>query len=138
MTDETARAPEAESGAPDLASAVSRLMAHPEIIEMAASVLKGDAGPGTVSTVTAPKSDGGDEASEASADALGGDPSALLELLGPMLGGKGGAKQSRDGGIARCTALLIALKPYLSDARCRTVDRIVETCKLGELFERLG
>lgn len=173
-------------GMPDLSAAIGKLMAHPELLQMAASVLResgGSADPaeeganspadrdpaGARFAGNSPPAEGSSEEAaarvaseegtskaETSKDtapagaslpaALGNLPAldalpTLLGLAGPLLSGRGtgGGKSAGHGkGIGRSTALLIALKPYLSPARCEAVDRIVEIGKLGELLERLS
>ena len=137
MPDETERTdPPSNAAPPDLQTAIGRLMAHPEILEMAASVL------GQEATAT-PSDATGSQVQEEAPDAQGpteGAPAAslpdLMRLAGPLLSGKS-SKHGDSRGLDRCSALLIALKPYLSESRCRTVDRLVEVGRLGELLDKL-
>lgn len=139
---------------PDLSEAIERLMAHPEIIEMAASVL-GQPPPAASASAEHPDSDeqktseteAPKEAAGASAEVGAGSMSdalpELLKLVTPLLqkgGGKhGGHSHSEHSkGIGRSTALLLALKPYLSPQRCAAVDKIVQMSKLGEILEKLS
>jgi hypothetical protein len=115
-------------GTPNLSEAIEKLMAHPEIIEMAASVL------GTSGAAPTPKPEPTvSEASDAPIASHGGLPN-LFGLALPMLSG-GSHKEKNP--LAKSTALLIALKPYLSPSRCQTVDRLVEMSNLGTLFDRM-
>lgn len=130
-------------GIPNLTEAIEKLKAHPEIISMAASVL-GQASEGAHTAA------GEDSApSEPDASASGGMPAFdgatllerlpdLLNLLSPMLKGKGGTERNgHPNKLGKSAALLCALKPYLSSSRCETVDKLVELQRLGELFEKL-
>ena len=119
-------------GAPDLGSAIAKLMEHPEIIEMAASVL-GE--PAKEQAEHSPREDAEKDFPTGAPHSEDAPPPDVMRLLGPLLSGKSGGF-SRE--IGRCTALLVALKPYLSKSRCHTVDRIVEIGKLGTLFDRIG
>ena len=133
-------------GIPDLSDAISKLMAHPEIIEMAASVLGQPTSPENTPSTSDSDAPQGDEeilpkdSSIPAGTSLDGLPD-LLRMAGPLLSGIGkrdGAPSGRHGkGIGRCTALLLALKPYLSESRCHRVDQIVQVSQFGELFEKL-
>lgn len=62
---------------------------------------------------------------------------ALLPMLG-MLGkapekGTAGGDRGKKGGDPRC-ALLLSLKPYLSESRCAAIDRMIQVGKIGELL----
>jgi len=132
--------------APNLSDAIEKLMAHPEIIQMAASVMG-----------TSKQGIGADEASvpqEAPQEAkkqaeIHGEESTrdtgfpamasgrmpeLLQLALPLLSG-GKRIGGRSNALSRSTALLIALKPYLSPSRCGTVDKIIQMSRLGALFD---
>ena len=55
---------------------------------------------------------------------------ALMGALGPMMGGKGGKKDEK-------TALLLALKPYMSPQRCDAIDKLITLCRLGEIMRQI-
>ena len=55
---------------------------------------------------------------------------ALMGALGPMLG-KGDAKKDEK------TALLLALKPYMSPQRCDAIDKLIMLGRVGEVFKQL-
>lgn len=55
---------------------------------------------------------------------------ALMGALGPMMGGKGGAKDEKS-------ALLLALKPYMSPQRCEAIDKLIMISRLSELMRQL-
>ena len=110
----------------NLADAMEKLMAHPEIIELAASVLKPDekTDPSSVSE----ESNHADipQNSETTTPVSTADrksPGAQRRLGGEAL----------DGSIA----LLVALKPYLSKKRCETIDRLIEFGKIGRVIFEL-
>jgi len=132
-------------GIPNLSDAIERLKAHPEIISMAASVL-GQSTEEAIPSKEAQIDPSIDETTERTDRSAGGDPISdaipqLVGLLGPMLSGRGsdGEKKHTDGkGIGRSTALLLALKPYLSKSRCEAVDRLVELGRIGEILERFS
>ena len=69
---------------------------------------------------------------------------AMLGMLTSFSGGQGGqGKQSnapRPGGKSgtQRTALLLALKPYLSEGRCEMIDAIVNLSRLGDLLGKPG
>ena len=110
----------------NLADAMEKLMAHPEIIELAASVLKPNekADPSSVS-------EGSDHAAtpqtgEITAPVSTADKTDISAQRHP-------SGKELDGSIA----LLIALKPYLSKKRCETIDRLIEFGKIGRVILEL-
>ena len=110
----------------NLADAMEKLMAHPEIIELAASVLKPEERDDQPSSEAKPSDDG--------------SPPTESESAAPVSAHVGNAtharKQHNEKAIDGSMALLIALKPYLSKKRCETIDRLIEFGKIGRvLFE---
>ena len=69
---------------------------------------------------------------------------ALLENAGPLLGalsaGNGSARPSvtRPHTVDRHTALLCALKPYLSPERQTAADTVIRLCRMWDALERSG
>ena len=57
---------------------------------------------------------------------------ALMSAIGPLLGGKGAADCKDDK-----TALLLALKPYMSPQRCDAIDKLITFGHLGEIMRQL-
>ena len=55
---------------------------------------------------------------------------ALMGAIGPLLGDKGGKKDEK-------TALLLALKPYMSPQRCDAIDKLIMLGRLGEVMRQL-
>ena len=55
---------------------------------------------------------------------------ALMSALGPMLGKANGKKDEK-------TALLLALKPFLSPHRQTAVDSIMRVSQLGHILQQL-
>ncbi|MBQ7379059.1 MAG: hypothetical protein IJW70_05195 [Clostridia bacterium] len=55
----------------------------------------------------------------------------LLSAIGPMMGDKGGkGKDSKS-------ALLLALKPYMSPQRCDAIDKLITFNRLSEILRQL-
>ncbi len=84
----------------------------------------------------AEEQDAQSDALPASASPLGALPPdllsklpALMGALGPMLGAGGGKKDEK-------TALLLALKPYMSPQRCDAIDKLIMLGRLGEVFRQ--
>jgi hypothetical protein len=68
---------------------------------------------------------------------------SLMENLSPLLGSLGGGTGSaphatRPHSIDRHTALLCALKPYLSPHRRETAETVLRLCKVWDALERSG
>lgn len=64
-------------------------------------------------------------------DLLGKLP-ALMGALGPLMGG-GATAGKRD----EKTALLLALKPYMSPGRCDAIDKLIMLGRIGEVMNQL-
>lgn len=63
----------------------------------------------------------------------------IMATLGPMLspgGGKGGGHSKKESCDKR-TALLLALKPYMSPRRCEAIDYIVRINRLGDVIKNI-
>lgn len=57
----------------------------------------------------------------------------VMAVLSPMLQGNGSEKKSHD----KKTALLNALRPYLSAGRCEAIDYITRLEKLGDAVKNI-
>lgn len=57
---------------------------------------------------------------------------ALMSALGPMMGGGIGSAGKDDK-----TALLLALKPYMSPQRCDAIDKLIMFSRLGQILQQL-
>ena len=55
---------------------------------------------------------------------------ALMSALGPMLGKADGKKDEK-------TALLLALKPYMSPERCDAIDKLIMFGRISEVIKQL-
>ena len=68
---------------------------------------------------------------------------ALMEDLSPLLGGLGrgvgsGSGATRPHPVDRHTALLCAIKPYLSPARRDAAETVIRLCRIWDALERSG
>ena len=56
----------------------------------------------------------------------------LMSAIAPMMGGKGegAVKDSK-------TALLLALKPYMSPQRCDAIDKLITFARLSDILRQL-
>lgn len=67
----------------------------------------------------------------------------LAENLGPLLGGMSGGvgsspKATRPHMVDRHTALLCAVKPYLSPGRQEAAETVIRLCRVWDALERSG
>lgn len=66
----------------------------------------------------------------------------LMENLSPLLGGLGGTGRApsavRPHSVDRHTALLCALKPYLSPHRRDTAETVIRLCRVWDALEKSG
>lgn len=118
-----------------ISAAIGKLMAHPEIIQSVASALKGDA-------PTAAEEKKQEEKQDAPAGDTESDLAAsLMPIIAKLGGGMGGGMGSGMGGggasASRHSALLCALRPYLSDKRQDALDGIIKISQMSALISRL-
>lgn len=105
----------------DVANTLQRLLDDPEVL---AAAEQAEAESQAIAT--------GESASLLGAlppDLMGKLP-ALMGALGPMLGAGGEKKDEK-------TALLLALKPYMSPQRCDAIDKLIMLGRIGEVFRQL-
>ena len=102
----------------DLSAMIEKLKEHPEIVSGVASTL----GLGTPQQ----------QSEDGEADTSGKSPD-MLSFLAPIVSAKGGSSKSED----QRTALLIALKPYLSAERREIVDYIIKFSKMGDMIKKI-
>lgn len=130
---------------PSLADAVNALMADPSVLQGAFEALK-KSGIGTPSaTPTPPPPDPPQEEeipkkemAEASAP-LPTDTGELVRALSPMLSMLSSHPSQKSGeskGADRRAALLVALRPYLSESRREAVDYIVKISQVSDLIKK--
>ena len=55
-----------------------------------------------------------------------------MSAIGPMVKGKGAGDCKDDK-----TALLLALKPYMSPKRCEAIDKLIMFGRIGEIMRQL-
>ncbi len=116
---------------PDISTAISKIMEHPELISMVASVLEE---PKNAENVSDPP-----EAAPTSAEKIPTPPPDMLASLMPMISklsslGKQGDNSSSGIGHEQ---LLCALKPYLSRSRSEAIDYIIKISKMSSLLKGL-
>lgn len=122
-----------------ISAAIGKLMAHPEIIQSVASALKGDAPTAAEEKKQEEKQDApaGDTESDLAASLM----PIIAKLGGGIGGGIGGGMGSGMGGggasASRHSALLCALRPYLSDKRQDALDGIIKISQMSALISRL-
>ena len=117
---------------------LGKLMAHPEVISYVASAIGAD-NPMSSASADSPKSE---EATVTSPPPSPSDQKAALSSLAPILSGLSKSMESskRAGGHAQQdsrTALLIALKPFVSKNRCEAIDQLLQFSKLAELLKTM-
>ena len=112
----------------NISAAVGKLLEHPELISMVASVLGGEASPSAqdVSTEEQPS----DESIPVEAQIK--DTPELLSSVMPLL-----SKLTGSGSPCRHEALLCALKPYVSQSRCEAIDYILKISRMSSLVKGL-
>lgn len=137
------------AGMPSVSEAMEKIMAHPELISMVASVL----GAPTASAKEEDSFDGSQAQAVAMADAnaestevasvpasapLNGsaDWMATLAPLLSALGGGKGEKGKLPDDPRSC--LLRALKPYVSQGRREAIDSMIRLSQISDLFKHLS
>ena len=142
-----------DGGGLDL-SMLSGLLSNPEVMSKVSGVLSSLSAPEKkaeepAAPTTAPSS------SEPEGDDLASKLSSVMEnkelmsklpevmaAMGPLLsGGKGGGGGKGSGGkkqeCDKRTALLLALKPYMSSRRCEAIDYFIRINKLGDVIKTI-
>ena len=118
--------------------------ATPSVVPAAAEASPLPDPPATVSEQTAPTGSvpsllGGLLANPALLSALPTLAENLAPLLGGLSGGKGSAPTAtRPHTIDRHTALLCAIKPYLSPNRQNAAETVIRLCRVWDALERSG
>ena len=139
----------AHAGVPSVSDAIEKIMAHPELISMVASVLGAP-------TASAKENDSFDssqgetvvvedgiaapaEAISISSPAPPNDSADWMATLAPLLstlgGGKGGKGKTPDDPRS---CLLRALKPYVSQGRREAIDYMIRLSQISDLFKHLS
>ena len=104
----------------DISTMISKLKENPEIIASVTSALG------------LPQSDKQPELSDEDTAAL---PN-FITALSPLLTGSA-SKDNKKPSDDHCTALLCALRPYLTPQRQEVIDYILKLSKMGELLKKL-
>ena len=141
-----------------LSGMLSAIMSNPELVANIKSAIGGAASPAQPSGGTSPedRENGGEKINQeeklqeappgldglfANKELLQKLPE-LISVMKPMMGmGKGGGKsglpQEGKRTDERRTALLCALKPYLSDSRKNAIDQIISISRITELIKSM-
>lgn len=148
-----------QDGAPDLSAALNTLLSDPELMNKISGIVNGTSAPPPEND-TAPSSADDADSVTAAANAvpppgntapggLGGllsNPDVMSKLpqvmatIAPMLGGEGKSGSNSHSSPRhedKRTALLCALKPYLSPRRCQAIDYIIKLEKIGSLLHTI-
>ena len=113
-----------------LSGAMEKLLAHPELISMVASALKSQDSP---APTDAPKEEA--QSGEAVSASAVQDSADVTSALLPMLSKLGNLKTSQQ--ASSHSALLCALKPYVSPARREAIDYFMKFSQMSELISGL-
>lgn len=113
----------------NISAAVGKLLEHPELISMVASVLGGTSPPPSEPVDPIGEANDGDSVS---VGAQVKDAPDIMASLIPML-----SKLACGGGSCRHEALLCALKPYVSASRCEAIDYILKISRMSSLVKGL-
>ena len=127
---------------PSLSDAMEKIMAHPELISMVASVLGApEASPATepeAETVSRPKEEAAAEADGGGTVAAptGAAPEWLNAFL-PLLSGM--AEKGKRGKPPEDprSCLLLALRPYVSGGRQEAIDYMIRLSQISDLLKHL-
>lgn len=129
---------------PSLSDAISAVMADPSIIQSALEALKKSGIGGAQSEPPpAPKTEAVSEGQESTTVSAShtGDASELIRTLSPMLSMLSSPptqSQSESKGADRRSALLVALRPYLSESRREAIDYIIKISQVSDLIKKAG
>ena len=129
---------------PSLADAINAVMSDPSIIKGALEALKksGLTEPHIKEEPPSPTEGADQEAAEARASQpVSQDTGELISALSPMLSllspqPSHPQRSSEDGD--RRSALLVALRPYLSESRREAIDYIIKISQVTDLIKKAG
>ena len=119
-----------------ISDSVGKLLEHPELLSMVASVL-GKPSPVSASQAQAGTADISDDAEAVVASNTESTPSvgdvpdvmaSVMPLLSRVMSGKGNCRHEQ---------LLCALKPYLSPSRCQAIDYVIKISQMSSLVKGL-
>ncbi len=115
---------------PDLSGAISKIMEHPELLSMVASVLGEPSADNREMSEQTKES----EQSVAASAPPTPPPPEVISTLAPMLSR---LNALGSGGVAKFKheQLLCALKPYLSSSRCDAIDYIIKFSQMSSLLK---
>ena len=120
-----------------LTGAMEKLLAHPELISMVASALKGQNPPASTKVPEEKNDNDGNEDITPTVATVGNLEGAdMLTSLMPMLS-KLGSIGTSSGKGAPHSALLCALKPYVSPARREAIDYFMKFSQMSALISGL-
>lgn len=120
-----------------LSGAMEKLLAHPELISMVASALKSQDLPSPTADKSSTEASSGDEPSISvgAQDTAASSNADLTSALLPMLSKLGNLKSTPQS--SPHSALLCALKPYVSPARREAIDYFLKFSQMSTLINGL-
>lgn len=121
-----------DTAMPDLSAAIGKIMEHPELISMVASVLNESPAEPQKPSEEAQKTEVASDTQAPTAD--------VMASLAPMLSRLSslGTQGAKDIGLdPNHRQLLCALKPYLSDSRRNAIDYILKISQMSGLLKGL-
>ena len=134
---------------PSLADAMSAIMADPSIIQGALEALKksgigapqGDTPPTPPTPEPSPEALDSGVPTAADTAPVSQDMGELVRTLSPMLSMLSPHQPSDSTGVKgadRRSALLMALRPYLSESRREAIDYIIRVSQVSDLIRKSG
>ena len=120
-----------------IANALAMLKEDPSIITSIASAFSSSvtSGSSEAETAGAEESRAGEPIARSTMPDLEKLPE-MISVIAPMLSGKNHLSHLSGGGEDHRTALLCALKPYLSKGRQEMIDSIIKISKISEAIKR--
>lgn len=141
MTDAETRREDIARDAPQkedtrIADAINHLMANPELIGMigrAMASAKAEAPP----TDAAEPPEAAPDTAERSEASPAASVSSMISSLAPMLTSLGSLPRGMSAEAENRSALLRALKPYLSKERCDAIEQMITVSRISEMLRGL-
>ena len=124
----------------DFSAMLDKVLSNPEILSSVASALSGMRG-GEESGADAaptPKAEDAAPAASADVDAMMQKLPDVMKMLSPMLSSSSSKKQDTAYPSDKRACLLLAIKPYLSPARCDAIDYMIKFSRLSEILKSLN
>ena len=124
----------------DFSAMLDKVLSNPEILSSVASALSGSRGgeESSADTVRDTKAEDTAPAPPMDIDAMMQKLPDVMKMLSPMMSSPTQKNQGGPHSSDKRACLLLAIKPYLSPARCEAIDYMIKFSRLSEIIKSLN